>query len=265
MPRSGAEAMDGLWYNPSYLGSLSLPVSFSLGLNFHLGTTLLTGGAAFKLKALSLGLGASGLLMDKMPGELQYAGDSGRLVPTGSIRGTAVAALTIGENAERPQWRLGAGFQLAAETLDTLKQNAQLLQLGTLLTIPIGSKFILGVALDGRGILIGSQASAGFSHQANFDAALTGAIDLTKDLDLAATVEGSWNEVDSFSVKIGLEGRFRKLFYLRVGSRFEANPSFTVGGGLMFSLPGPSALGLDLVGLPGRTGGESVVQVAYSL
>ncbi|MBN8217392.1 MAG: hypothetical protein J0L75_12175 [Spirochaetes bacterium] len=263
MPRSGGEAMDGLWYNPSYLGSLELPVSFALGMNLHLGTTLLAGGAAFKLGAFSFGLGASGLLMDSITGDLQFAGDGGRLVPAGSIRATAAAALHFGE-ADRARFRIGAGFQIAAETLDSVKQNAQFAQVGALFTAPIASRFTLGIAADGRGLLVGSKTTGLFSLPPTAHAALSLSFDLNKHFDFAASVEGSWNEVDGVGVNLGLEGRFRKMFFLRVGSRFEANPSFTVGGGVMFDLPGPSALGLDLVGLPGRPGGETVAQIVYA-
>jgi hypothetical protein len=264
MPRSGAEAMDGLWYNSSFLGSLELPFSFSLGMNRHLGTTLLSGGAAFKLGAFSFGLGASGLLIDAISGDLQFVGDRARLVPAGSIRATVATALTFGGNAEKARFRVGAGVQIAAETMDNVKQNAQFAQFGALFTAPIGSRFTLGVAVDGRGILLASQTTGFFAVSPTAHAAVTGGLDLNKHVDLSATIEGSWNKVDGIGVNLGLEGRFRKRFFLRIGSRFDASPSFNAGGGVLFDLPGPSTLGLDLIGLPGRAGGETVAQVVYA-
>ena len=229
------DSIEGAFYNPATLGSLSANTSIILSYNPYSSMSIATGIIAARLGSFTFAASGFGLIFDPIIGYVEYNGDPGRVLAAGNYVFGASASCSFGSMLRLPFiLDIGVNARYAREILDTESLSAVLGDAGVI----FGFRNIIGedtlsFGMYGRNIGIPISSTTAITLPTSFTVGFSYRTEPRKYLlGIKLIFDASYYFNDMMRYNLGAGITLFKIASLRLGYMFGYDArGFTAGAG----------------------------------
>ena len=237
-------SIEGAFYNPATLGSLTANIAVVGSYNPYLSMSIASGIFAARFGAISLAASGYGLIFDPIIGYITYNGDPGRVLASGDYVFGGSAALSFGTMLSLPfLLDIGMSVRYAYEVLDTDSLSALIGDVGVILGFrKIFGEDTLSFGVYGKNIGLPLSSPVAISLPTAIIGGLSYRFEPRKFLvGFKLLFDGAYYFNDTMKFNLGGSLELFKIVSIRAGYMFGYDiRGFTLGAGAHVPIGGMS-------------------------